>query len=91
RFGGEEFCIARLGTTPQETLRLAEDIRSVVEQRPIYLPNGARIDLTVSIGVAMAVPDRAASVDKLLDCADRALYASKAAGRNCVRFHRAAA
>ncbi len=91
RLGGEEFCVARSAILPVAAVTLAEQIRKAVETRPIRLPSGHQVRVTISIGVAMAMPGGAASVQALLDQADRALYASKAAGRNCVRFHRVAA
>lgn len=39
---------------------------------------------TVGIGVATSVPGEA-TIDTILNRADGALYAAKAAGRNCVR------
>ena len=39
--------------------------------------------LTVSVGVA-AIPDHASSKEELVERADQALYAAKAASRNCV-------
>jgi GGDEF domain-containing protein len=58
----------------------AEKLRAAVGT--IEIP-GVPGCITVSAGVAV-VPDHAADADELLRAADRALYAAKAAGRNCV-------
>jgi diguanylate cyclase (GGDEF)-like protein len=63
-------------------LQVAERLRKAVELIEISY-SGQRIFLTVSIGVASALPgDR--SLNALLERADRALYQAKADGRNRV-------
>ena len=84
RYGGEEF-IVLLPDTPLATARqIAERVRSVIEATPFTLDaaGGQTIPVTISIGLAARGDD--ANADALLRRADRALYASKTAGRNCV-------
>lgn len=78
RFGGEEFVALLPETSLDEALVVAERIRSAAEN------STAEHDYTVSIGVAGNHADDSA-VDAILNRADTALYAAKAAGRNCVR------
>lgn len=82
RYGGEEFSII-LPDVPKETVYvLAERIRESVEKESFYRedvqPEGK---LTVSLGGA-TLPDDASNFEKLVNCADKALYDSKEAGRN---------
>ncbi|HOA93318.1 MAG TPA: diguanylate cyclase, partial [Quisquiliibacterium sp.] len=66
----------------------AEQIRSAVERSRIRKANGDTIgNLTVSAGVATCRPGEAAL--DLVERADKALYASKSAGRNRVTAHTA--
>jgi diguanylate cyclase (GGDEF)-like protein len=44
-----------------------------------------RVTVTVSIGVAL-FPEHGSNPDDLLHAADKALYAAKAKGRNCVQM-----
>ncbi len=90
RYGGEEFFVLRTDTDPEGARAAAEAIRAAVEARPVSLPQGQSVSLTVSVGVSLVPPGCGKSAEVLLTEADQALYRSKAAGRNCVRFHEAA-
>lgn len=76
RWGGEEFVILAPHTDRDGGVRLAEKIRTAVEQHPF--DQAGRI--TVSLGVADYRPREPA--DQLLSRADAALYQAKRGGRN---------
>ena len=83
RYGGEEFAVILPATGLQAAIRAAERARSSVADG-CFLVAGKQLQLTISVGVAEAMPVGAAD---LIARADEALYAAKAAGRNCVLFH----
>lgn len=81
RYGGEEFVVLLRGCEHGPALAQAEPVRQSIAGDP-----GATFPVTISIGVATAGTENwVSSVSTLLSDADRALYAAKAAGRNCVR------
>lgn len=82
RFGGDEFLVLLPETAAVGASRVAEWVRGEIEQIAIE-GQGATVTPTISMGVATATAGEQA--DALLERADRALYAAKAAGRNCVR------
>ncbi len=84
RYGGEEFVIALMGVDQAQTLALAEEFRSAIENLDIAF--GATVlHVTASFGVVSAIPRPPATAQEFLAAADRALYEAKGAGRNCVR------
>jgi diguanylate cyclase (GGDEF)-like protein/putative nucleotidyltransferase with HDIG domain len=85
RIGGEEFCVIAPGLgTEDEVARLGERLRAAVAERPIQLPGGLAVPVTVSVGAAL-VPHHDGTAEHALDAADRALYAAKRHGRNRLR------
>jgi diguanylate cyclase (GGDEF)-like protein len=84
RRGGEEFVILLPETDIAGSLTAARRVGDAVRDAPFPLngpesPGG--VDVTVSIGVAVYPRHARTGVD-LLDAADQALYAAKAAGRD---------
>lgn len=83
RYGGEEFAVVLPDTDPEGGFRFAERLCEAVRALHMphaHAPNSGRV--TVSLGVATAVPEAGQSPAALLAAADRALYAAKAAGRD---------
>ncbi|GAN55756.1 diguanylate cyclase [Tanticharoenia sakaeratensis] len=83
RYGGEEFLIALVETDREGAWHAAERIRQTVEQNTNTMGWGEDVRVTISIGIATF--DGHPDYTHLIEEADRALYAAKAAGRNrCV-------
>ncbi len=82
RIGGEEFAVLLIDTTLFQAQEIAERIRSVCANSAITVEK-AVFNQTCSIGVALYQAGETA--EQLLAHADRALYAAKNQGRNCVR------
>jgi diguanylate cyclase (GGDEF)-like protein len=84
RLGGEEFLVVLLDVGLDEAMRLAEAMRSMLQAVGIpHEKSSAAPVVTVSIGVATALPGTPIDVESLIACADSALYQCKAKGRNC--------
>lgn len=89
RFGGDEFAVMLPGASMAEARQVAERIMQAVSAAPITLGPGVGRVITVSIGIAVLLPDNGdgelkARAERLLADADAALYRAKAAGRNQV-------
>jgi|GEM_PF-514857 len=87
RLGGDEFVLLIEGISSAETVaQLAEEIIASVRQ-PITL-RGHSVKVGASLGLAL-FPEDGSDVKTLMQQADTAMYAAKAAGKNTYRFFRA--
>ncbi|MBC7786442.1 MAG: diguanylate cyclase [Methylophilaceae bacterium] len=90
RFGGDEFVIIleQLGEIQLATINATVIIQKILEtlNLPYDLNGGLHIS-TPSIGVVL-FNDSVDTPDHLIKKADAAMYVSKQAGRNCVRFYK---
>jgi diguanylate cyclase (GGDEF)-like protein len=83
RWGGEEFLVA----LPESGLDQAKRVATTLSRKianTVTECEWARIQLTTSIGITIALPAEE-DVDAVLARADAALYRAKADGRNCIR------
>jgi diguanylate cyclase (GGDEF)-like protein len=86
RIGGEEFVVLLPGAGRDAAERTAERIREVVSKSGLSRDNEDEITITISIGGCI-YPADAQSESELYKKADKALYASKAKGKNAVTFY----
>ncbi|GGR64037.1 hypothetical protein GCM10010169_03590 [Micromonospora fulviviridis] len=92
RQGGEEFVVLLPETDARGATIVAERLGSVVRDQPVRVEghNGEPIGVPVTVSIGIAVyPDHAAGGQQVLDAADDALYAAKAAGRDGYRLAQA--
>jgi diguanylate cyclase (GGDEF)-like protein len=84
RFGGEEFAVILPNTGLEGAMQVAETIREAVAAMKV--PNSGSVHgiQTISLGVAVALPDMTGTVMSLLAASDHALYRAKYLGRNRV-------
>jgi diguanylate cyclase (GGDEF)-like protein len=85
RYGGEEFLLVLNNGDPKSAGTRAEEIRRVVNGRPFQTASGP-LNVTISLGLLLSKDWGDRSAEDLIFGVDAALYAAKAAGRNCVRL-----
>lgn len=85
RYGGEEFLFILPETSIEGAKVLAERLRKAIENHPIDYEN-TTIYVTASLGAAELRTDLT-SYENLINESDRALYQSKANGRNQVTIY----
>ena len=84
RFGGEEFVVVLPDHDLRAAVEVAEEVRRSLVAEACE-SQGVQLRVSASIGVHTIAPDAADDIDDALDTADKALYAAKANGRDCVR------
>jgi diguanylate cyclase (GGDEF)-like protein len=85
RFGGEEFLLVLPGCAMTQGVEQAERIRESLVSRP-FIAKEHSIQITISLGVAIAEGPDQFELDTVLATADEALYRAKALGRNRVEL-----
>ena len=88
RVGGDEFCVLQVFQgEPAESEALAREIVRLLSEP--YGIQDQEVVLGASVGIAR-YPVDGTSVDRILSCADTALYRAKDGGRNTFRAYEAA-
>ncbi|GAB1543566.1 hypothetical protein NUACC21_62410 [Scytonema sp. NUACC21] len=83
RYGGEEFAVILPNTTNEGAVHVATQIQLALANLKILHARSQVSDrVTLSMGLASLIPAPEFSPENLITLADRALYTSKAAGRN---------
>ncbi|MBS0505859.1 MAG: diguanylate cyclase [Proteobacteria bacterium] len=86
RIGGEEFALILPGTAASHAWLIGERLRTQLRDYPFALPHGGTLQVTLSVGLhATQPPGPQDGLERLLACADAALYEAKAHGRDQVR------
>lgn len=85
RFGGDEFVVLLPETPCAGAAAVAGKILKVIQSSPLSVRDKI-IPVTASIGVA-CYPDHGGSMEAIKEKADKAMYASKSAGKNRVTLY----
>ena len=87
RYGGEEFVVLMPETAADGALLASERLRDKIEKLKMRTGED-ELSITVSMGLTSVERGvlEAPTLDMLIKAADKALYAAKAAGRNCVKL-----
>lgn len=84
RLGGDEFTVLSGGRGGTDAIAQAQ--RLIAEIARPFAVDTASISIGLSVGVACG-PEHGLEARRLLECADRALYCAKKAGKNTVRLY----
>jgi diguanylate cyclase (GGDEF)-like protein len=90
RYGGEEFCVLLHDCSPDEAARFSQRLVDEAGRQSVRVKDGSNVSFTFSVGYACVAPAAKAggnpeTLVEVIDRADKALYAAKAAGRNQVK------
>ena len=83
RYGGEEFAVIMIDCPLEGARKRAEEICAKTNTIALEFHGELLEGVTTSIGIS-SFPQDGETIDDLITSADKALYAAKANGRNCV-------
>ena len=84
RYGGEEFVVLLANTGITGAVSVADSLRLAIDELNLPHARSPLDRVTISLGVAAAMPEPGSDSMSLVESVDRALYLAKAAGRNQV-------
>jgi diguanylate cyclase (GGDEF)-like protein len=82
RYGGDEFAVLLRGAGQTEAEAVAAALAARLREELLPTPQGSVRQVSASIGVVELTGAVGATVERALQCADDAMYAAKAAGRD---------
>jgi diguanylate cyclase (GGDEF)-like protein len=85
RYGGEEFLVVLSNCEAQHAFARTEQIRKAISGKPMETAAGP-LSVTMSLGLLLSKDWGPRPLEETLNLVDAALYAAKAAGRDCVKF-----
>ncbi|TAN76359.1 MAG: sensor domain-containing diguanylate cyclase, partial [Gallionella sp.] len=85
RLGGDEFTVLLLNVGSVADVEMIVN-KSLLCLATPYDMGGYSVTVTASIGICL-YPEHATEVEKLLSCADKAMYRAKQSGKNNYKFH----
>jgi diguanylate cyclase (GGDEF)-like protein len=83
RFGGEEMAVILRAIPLEPAIQLADRLRRLIEST-VTTHGELELRATASIGAAEYPSSKVETIEGLIECADKALYRAKDAGRNRV-------
>lgn len=81
RWGGEEFALFASFVSESEVTEICARIQKTLKEEPLQI-DYARIELTVSMGIAMVRPNQLRPIDEYITVAEEALAKAKRQGKN---------
>ena len=87
RYGGEEFVLVLLDTSIEDCFKYLEKLVEKVKAQQVRFGEQLLGTMTLSIGVIEA-SEFVMDAEELLGAADKAMYAAKHAGRDCIILYR---
>lgn len=87
RYGGEEFAVIFPETKGDEATIIAHRLRERIAGIDVVIDSGETIKVTVSMGIS-SFPDAGEDELVIMEAADKALYVSKGAGKNCLHINK---
>jgi two-component system, cell cycle response regulator len=84
RYTDREFVCISLGLDPKRSLEFAESLYLAVSDRPIKLPSGQQLSVTVSMGGQMVTRERMLKWKDLLKAAEETMTQARLSGSNQV-------
>ena len=85
RFGGDEFMLLQTDISEISHAKIVAG-RIMAAIKPSLQVHGKMVNLGITIGISI-YPDHAQDIDTLIECADKAMYAGKKSGKNCINFY----
>ena len=85
RYGGDEFIVVLPESGREGATHFSGRLMAALLPHNLP-PSSTKIELSLSIGVAVMVPGAPVSAEELLRLADEALYEAKKSGKNCIKL-----